>query len=93
MYVAPDGSLSYTSAHSAYIPQGSTIDKFSRTEPAEGSSFGHLDFETGFVACPAAGEGNGYQVFGQVQGGTYGPECLGFSALTFETDKPGAWQY
>ncbi|KAH7350285.1 hypothetical protein BKA66DRAFT_431415 [Pyrenochaeta sp. MPI-SDFR-AT-0127] len=93
VYVAPDGALSYTVAHSAYIPTGSIIDKFSRQAPADGQQFGYLNFDTGFVACPAAGEGQGYQVFGQVQGGTYGPECLGFNALTVATDKPGAWQY
>lgn len=92
VYVAPDGSLSYTVAHSAYIPVGSISDQFSRDAPAEGQQFGYLHFETGFVACPA-GEGEGYKVFGQVQGGTYGPECLGFSALTVATDKAGAWQY
>lgn len=93
VYVAPDGALSYTGAHSAYIPPGSIVDHFSREEPAAGQAFGYLNFETGFVACPAAGEGQGWQVFGQVQGGTYGPDCLGFSALTIATDKPGAWQY
>ncbi|CAO2654418.1 Nn.00g111510.m01.CDS01 [Neocucurbitaria sp. VM-36] len=92
VYVAPDGSLSYTVAHSAYIPTGSIIDQFSVEAPADGQAFGYLHFETGFVACPA-GEGQGYKVFGQVQGGTYGPECLGFSALTVATDEPGAWQY
>jgi hypothetical protein len=92
VYVAPDGSLSYTVAHSAYIPPGSIVDQFSREAPAEGQAFGYLNFETGFVACPA-GEGQGYKVFGQVQGGTYGPDCLGFNALTVAGDKPGAWQY
>tara|TARA_R110002003_G_scaffold63_7_gene5852 strand:+ start:13686 stop:14000 length:315 start_codon:yes stop_codon:yes gene_type:complete len=81
VYVAPDGALSYTQAHSAYIPTGSIVDGFSREYPAAGQQFGYLNFDTGFVACPASGEGNGYQVFGQVDGATFGPECLGFSAL------------
>jgi hypothetical protein len=82
VYVAPDGALSYTGAHSAYIPTGSIVDGFSREQPSGGSQFGTLNFDTGFVACPAAGEGQGYQVFGQVNGGTYGSACLGFNALT-----------
>ncbi|KAJ4375258.1 hypothetical protein N0V83_002344 [Neocucurbitaria cava] len=91
-YVAPDGSLSYTQAHSAYIPTDSIIDQFSVDAPEDGQAFGYLHFETGFVACPA-GEGQGYQVFGQVSNAIFGPDCLGFSALTVATDEPGAWQY
>lgn len=83
VYVAPDGSLSYTQAHSAYIPAGSSIDEFSREAPTPPNTFGYLNFETGFVACPA-GEGEGWQVFGQTDGATFAPECLGFSALAGE---------
>ncbi|KAH7081834.1 hypothetical protein BKA63DRAFT_220468 [Paraphoma chrysanthemicola] len=92
VYVAPDGALSYTQAHSAYIPTGSVIDGFSREYPAAGQAFGYLQFDTGFVACPAEGDGV-YQVFGQVDGATFGPECLGFNALAVSVDGPGAWQY
>lgn len=107
VYVAPDGSLSYTVAHSASIPAGSITDQFSRTA---GTSFGYLNFETGFVACPVGGAGTGYQVYGQTQTFEASSECLGFSALTCESstvffrlrdanvnvasvDQPGAWQY
>lgn len=81
VFVAVDGALSYTQAHSANIPAGSVRDGFSRELPAAGQQFGYLNFDTGFVACPA-GEGQGYQVFGQVDGATFGTECLGFNALT-----------
>ena len=81
-YVAPDGALSYTVAHSAYVPEGSIRDQFSVEAPSGQNSFGYLNFETGFVACPATGTETGYQVFGQVDGATFGPECLGFNALT-----------
>lgn len=80
VYVAPDGALSYTGAHSGYIPPGSIVDGFSREQPAAGQQFGYLNFDTGFVACPA-GDGQGYQVFGQVDGGKFGSDCLGFNAL------------
>lgn len=82
VYVAPDGALSYTQAHSAYIPTGSVLDEFSREEPTGTSPYGYLNFETGFVACPAVAPATGYQVFGQVDGATFGSECLGFNALT-----------
>jgi hypothetical protein len=81
VYVAPDGSLSYTVAHSAYIPEGSVIDGFSREEPEGGAAFGHLNFEDGFVAC-SAGEGQGYQVYGATDDAEFADDCLGFSALT-----------
>lgn len=81
VYVAPDGALSYTIAHSAAIPAGSIQDEFSKEAPSNGNSFGYLNFPTGWVACPAA-EGSGYQVFAQVATATFGEDCLGFSMLT-----------
>lgn len=82
VYVAADGALSYTTAHSAYIPAGSIVDQFSKTAPSNGNSFGYLNFETGFVACPVGGAGAGYQVYGQTQNFEASSDCLGFSALT-----------
>lgn len=82
-YIAPDGSLSFTQAHSVAIPEGSVVDQFSYTAPANGAAFGYLNFETGFVACPTKEPSQtGYQVFGQkTDGATFGADCLGFSAL------------
>lgn len=82
VYVAPDGSLSYTTAHSVAIPAGSIVDQFSKTDPTAGATFGYLNFETGFVACPVGAADAGYQVFGQTQDFKAGADCLGFSALT-----------
>jgi hypothetical protein len=82
VYVAADGSLSYTTAHSAYIPAGSVVDQFSKTAPSNGNSFGYLNFETGFVACPVGAADQGYQVYGQTQNFEASSDCLGFSALT-----------
>jgi hypothetical protein len=81
VYVGPDGALSYTQAHSAFVPEGSVRDQFSREAPVGDAGFGYLNFETGFVACPAANTTT-YQVYGQVDSATFGPECLGFSMLT-----------
>ncbi|KAH7115169.1 hypothetical protein B0J11DRAFT_553446 [Dendryphion nanum] len=89
VYVAPDGTLGYTIAHSAYKPTGSVVDGWSRTE---GDNFGNLAFTGGLYACPAS-EGNGYQVFGGIGGVVFDPACLGFNALTYNTTQAGAWQY
>jgi hypothetical protein len=92
VYVGPDGALSYTVAHSAAIPEGSDVTGFSRTAPADGNVYGYLNYETGFIACPA-GEGEGYQVFGAIETGEFGDDCLGFTALAVAIEEPGAWQY
>lgn len=89
VYVAPDGTLSYTQAHSAYVPTGSVRDGWSRTE---GENFGNLAFTGGLYGCPGA-EGQGYQVFGKIDGVELNEGCLGFNALTFNSTQPGAWQY
>ncbi|KAF2268633.1 hypothetical protein CC78DRAFT_530066 [Lojkania enalia] len=89
VYIAPDGTMSYTAPHSAYIPEGSIVDGWNKTE---GDTFGYLTFEDGLVGCPA-GEGEGYQVYGQVPNVTLCSDCLGFSALTFNATGPGAWEY
>jgi len=79
VYVAPDGTLSYTAPHSAYIPAGSVREGWSRTEGA--NSLGNLAFTGGLLACPTT-EGKPWQVFGGIEGFTPGPNCLGFNAIT-----------
>lgn len=81
VYVAKNGELSYTVPHSAFIPDGAIVDQFSKTAPGA-NNLGTLNFETGFVACPVGGDGQGYQVYGQNQGFEASSDCLGFSALT-----------
>lgn len=83
VYVAPDGSLSYTQPHSAYIPEGSTIEGWSRVNGDASNSLGSLSFSGGLIACPKA-EGKPWQVYGQVEGFVAAKECLGFSAITCE---------
>jgi hypothetical protein len=83
VYIGPDGAMSYTVAHSVFVPEGSVRDQWSREAPATPTQgFGYLNFETGFVACPSAGNATDYQVFGQVDSATFGPDCLGFNMLT-----------
>ncbi|KAF2115205.1 hypothetical protein BDV96DRAFT_612582 [Lophiotrema nucula] len=89
IYVAADGTLSYTIPHSAYIPEGSVRDGWTKTE---GENFGNLVFEGGLVACPT-GTNDGYQVYGQIPNVTLSSDCLGFDALTVNATGPGAWEY
>ncbi|KAL8995876.1 MAG: hypothetical protein Q9169_004484 [Polycauliona sp. 2 TL-2023] len=76
IYVAPNGKLSYTFAHSASIPAGSAVKTFTATIPpakeGEGIPLGSFNFKGlgggGFLACPShkVGSKEGpfpYQVF------------------------------
>lgn len=75
IYIAPDGSMSFTQAHSANIPTGSIAG----WTHCEGPSFGLLSWEYGLVACPVAGKV--YQILGQLEGVTLLPDFLGFDML------------
>ena len=88
VYIAPGGSMSCTQAHSANIPTGSIATGWTHFE---GLSFGFLSWEYELVACPVASEG--YQIFGQLEGVTLSPDCLGFDMLTWNTTGVGAWEY
>lgn len=97
VYIDPNGALSFTQAHSANIPQGSSLGpfKYAADEPWAHYSFAGWG-ATGFMACPA--DDNRWQVFAAIKNATvpHGniDECLGFSAvaLTYTGDVP-AWQY
>ncbi|KAJ5373000.1 hypothetical protein N7517_005006 [Penicillium concentricum] len=97
VYVDPNGALSFTQAHSANIPQGSSRGPF---HYAADEPWAHYSFAgwgaTGFMACPT--DDSRWQVFAAIQNATvpHGnvAECLGFSAvaLTYDGEVP-AWQY
>ncbi|KAI4111268.1 MAG: hypothetical protein LQ339_000729 [Xanthoria mediterranea] len=61
IYVAPNGKLSYTIAHSASMPAGSAVKTFTATIPATGNGggvpLGSFSFKglggEGFLACPS----------------------------------------
>lgn len=80
VYVGPDGSLSYTTAHSAYIPPGSTVTGFSRTPAPNSDLFGYLNWDCGFLACPGSEE-DGWKVYGNLDNVTFSDDCLSFSAI------------
>ncbi|KAB8233449.1 hypothetical protein ETB97_000718 [Aspergillus alliaceus] len=97
VYVDPNGALSFTQAHSAYIPDGSARGPFEYTP---GENWGYYTFKgwgaSGFMACPT--EDNRWQVFAAIKNATVPKgnvdECLGFNALAPKADQsPAAWQY
>jgi len=89
-YIASDGSLSFTEAHSGFVPPGSLQLNFTKEE---GPSFGVLGWTGGdFVACPSANGSAPYQVFAPIAGFNL-TGCLGFDALTSNVTGKGAWQY
>jgi hypothetical protein len=84
VYVAAaDGALSYNTTSSPEIPLGSIDDRFSKEALSNGGN-DQLNFETGWLACPASTPEAGYQVFGQIDGTSFGAECIGFSLVTCE---------
>lgn len=97
VYIDPNGALSFTQAHSANIPAGSSYGPFAYEA---GEPWSHYSYQgwgaTGFMACPT--EDNRWQVFGALANATVPKgdvnECLGFSAMaiTYKGDIP-AWQY
>ncbi|KAL8990976.1 MAG: hypothetical protein Q9177_000496 [Variospora cf. flavescens] len=109
VYVASNGALRFTTAHSAYIPAGSAVQGFNATIGEVNGPLGRFNFSglgaTGFLACPANANGAGpYQVFANVKGlkntdvpGENQDKCLGFSALTAPVDREDlsafVWQY
>lgn len=106
IYVAPNGALGFTQAHSASYPPGSALQTFNATIGTINGVLGQFTFEglgaTGFLACPVNANGTGpYQVFADVKGlsdkdvpGGCKDECLGFDALTAPYNgTAAAWQY
>lgn len=89
VYVGPNGVLQYTAAGMTYIPTGSIVDKFSRTQADE--TTGTLEFAPGFVACPW-GEGRMWQVYGRLEGIQY-TGCVEVDLITHKHAEPGAWKY
>lgn len=97
VYIDPTGALSFTQAHSANIPQGSSLGPF---HYAADEPWAHYSFAgwgaSGFMACPA--DDNRWQVFAAIQNATVPQgnvdECLGFSAVALDyTGEVPAWQY
>jgi len=107
VYVAPDGSLGFTQAHSASYPLGAVLEPFTYSF-TPGASFGYVSTNafnaTGFMACPNNKNetlATSWQVFAALQNATVPTgnvsDCLGFDALAPPYSNPNgtaaAWQY
>ncbi|KAJ5290683.1 uncharacterized protein N7443_010936 [Penicillium atrosanguineum] len=97
IYVDPTGALSFTQAHSAFIPAGSAIGGL---KYEAGKPWSHYTFNgwgaSGFMACPT--DDNRWQVYAAMQNATVPSgnvdDCLGFSAMALPYKGPvPAWQY
>lgn len=96
MYVEPSGALGYTQAHSDDVPEGVTVGGFIAYEKGY---FLVAGTET-WMACPATASqqanGQEYQIFAPLPGGTFSPFCFPLELLTVDWDQsqgPAAWEY
>ena len=101
VYVGPNGALSFTVAHSAFTPAGSSYESFNATVNASASGLGSLTYNgtEGFVACPTRGRRGHrrgpYQVFVDVNNSLTDKdvplgcvdECIGLLAATVALDS------
>jgi hypothetical protein len=94
-YVAEDGSLSVTQAHSVSTGTNGLRAPFSYTPQPGPNRVGGLSFNgNGFVACPAAGETGVYQIFAAGSPGyTPAVECIGVGLATAIVESSPVWQY
>ncbi|OTA59230.1 hypothetical protein K449DRAFT_112216 [Hypoxylon sp. EC38] len=93
VYVAADGSLSYTTAHSAALPEGAIATGFSRTRS---ESFGApvvLGHDNQFWLMCAVSEGEPRERTYQIYVGSGKGDCINTSVRTYTSSGPDAWQY
>ncbi|KAI1433243.1 hypothetical protein GGR50DRAFT_513675 [Xylaria sp. CBS 124048] len=98
VYIAPDGRMSFTQAHSAYIPPGSAIYGFTRDTTSSGQTILNNEFRNWHL-CPnsriGAPEDRAYQLYAFSNGVAPLPDCI---AIEIHTTEPldqsgGVWQY
>ncbi|KAI1460308.1 hypothetical protein F4805DRAFT_454733 [Annulohypoxylon moriforme] len=93
VYIAKDGSLSYTGPHSGAIPEGSTVTGWQRQQSESfGAPIVLANNNHFWNLCPVS-EGEPrertYQVYvGQTQKG-----CVNTGVRTYTTEGPNAWEY
>ncbi|KAF3921984.1 hypothetical protein ABW20_dc0104473 [Dactylellina cionopaga] len=100
LYIAPDGSLSYTQAHSASMPPGSITEGFTLGPKQENTLRSISHTSGGFIACPVKKNVGPWMVFvgkvtDKVVPSGHAADCLGFSnnGIEFKSERFGAWQY
>ncbi|KAK7756957.1 hypothetical protein SLS62_000973 [Diatrype stigma] len=94
VYIAPDGSLSYTEPHSASMPDGSVSTGFSRQRS---ESFGapvnvFNSIMEGWVACPVT-EGEPRERTYQLFAGLQKEGCYDTAVRSYTSEGPNAWEY
>ncbi|KAI0872984.1 hypothetical protein GGS24DRAFT_502258 [Hypoxylon argillaceum] len=94
VYVAPDGSLSYTQAHSASMPTGSVVTGFSREQSVAFGAPTYL-YSAGqnWYLCPVT-EGEPREITYQIFASSAAPEgCLATAVRTYPPGAGNVWQY
>ncbi|KAJ8112409.1 hypothetical protein ONZ43_g5400 [Nemania bipapillata] len=94
VYIAPDGSLSYTQAHSAYIPTGSIVTGFSREQSVAFGAPTYL-YSAGlnWYLCPIT-EGEPRDITYQIFASSAAPDgCLATQVRTYAPSAGNVWQY
>ncbi|KAI0547051.1 hypothetical protein F4679DRAFT_555672 [Xylaria curta] len=93
VYIAPDGSLSFTQAHSAYIPPGSTVFGFWREQGPEPDTSYLRIVDLLWVICSVSDGYPGkrvYQIFASVDPNE---ACFRTEIKTHDSDSSKVWQY
>ncbi|KAK5013226.1 hypothetical protein LTR60_003981, partial [Cryomyces antarcticus] len=89
-FVAANGALSFTQAHSGAVPAGASYDV---RVYLGGGFFGPGG--SSWKACPLSGSAGVYQVFAGLSSVSFSADCVGFDAVVHDQPKGtvGAWQY
>lgn len=94
VYIAPDGALGYTTAHTDAKPEGSILTGWVREiSNAGGAPITLANAGQSIMACPVADEDGVYQIFVQVDNSVKSPPCIYFQARTYTATRAVAWQY
>jgi hypothetical protein len=93
VYIAPDGALSYTQAHSASMPQGSETEAFGRAPLTVGANAQLVLWSPNgdFEACPV-GDAGTYQIYVRVANN----DRIGCTLIMIRTrsaNGTSSWQY
>jgi hypothetical protein len=103
VYVAIDGYLGFTQAHSSSLPAGAVTGPFTYFKPGY-DQYGYISTDAfgarGFMACPTrVGPYETYQIFAAFANATVPngdiSSCVGFDAITevYNSTEAAAWQY
>ncbi|KAI0117458.1 hypothetical protein F4814DRAFT_448459 [Daldinia grandis] len=94
VYIAEDGSLSYTEPHSGKIPDGGIATGFSRTQSvAWGAPVNLYNSNKSWLICPVS-EGEPREKVYQLYVGTSDKEgCYGTMVRTYRSEGGDGWEY